>query len=182
MAGGHDGRTAVAQVTGQESSLSPYRRSLFEARSSHNAHYQLVTSTRLRNVSLARGRREAVKSRILCCCLIALAGSAGCSASNSPSPGAAAPVAHVASGKGGRILSMRPVTLRTGQDTWRAVLLADTGAANAAEPGNTALTEFIVRSDDGATLSIVQANTPGFRPGDRVTILQGENTRLAPPS
>ena len=122
-----------------------------------------------------------MKSAILCCCLIALAGSAGCSASNSTTAGQTAPVAHPATGQGGRILSMRPVTLRTGQDNWRAVLLADTGAANAPEPGNT-LTEFIVRSDNGATLSIVQANTPGFRPGDRVTILQGENTSLAPPS
>src|ERR1700693_3986208 len=34
MAGGHGGRVAVAQVTDQESLLSPYRRSLFEARSS----------------------------------------------------------------------------------------------------------------------------------------------------
>src|SRR5579863_8519488 len=34
MAGGHDGRTAVAQVSDQESDLTPYRRSVFEARSS----------------------------------------------------------------------------------------------------------------------------------------------------
>src|SRR5580704_227384 len=34
IAGGHDGRTAVAQVSDQEQRLSPYRRSLFEARSS----------------------------------------------------------------------------------------------------------------------------------------------------
>src|SRR6185437_7021480 len=41
MAGGHDGRTTVAQVTSQESILSPYPSLLFHARSSAtwiNAH------------------------------------------------------------------------------------------------------------------------------------------------
>ncbi len=43
------------------------------------------------------------------------------------------------------------------------------------------LFEFIVRADDGATLSIVQANTASFRTGDRVVILRDDTARLAPP-
>ena len=43
------------------------------------------------------------------------------------------------------------------------------------------LMEFIVRADDGATLSIVQTNEPGFRKGDRVIILRDDRTRLARP-
>jgi outer membrane lipoprotein SlyB len=43
------------------------------------------------------------------------------------------------------------------------------------------LIEIIVRADDGATLSIVQTNDPGFRKGDRVIILRDDQTRLARP-
>ena len=60
----------------------------------------------------------------------------------------------------------------------RAALLAD---GNGYDGGNGSQVEFIVRSDEGATLSIVQANEPGFRKGDRVVILRDDRTRLARP-
>ena len=49
------------------------------------------------------------------------------------------------------------------------------------DDGSRSLVEFIVRVDDGATLSIVQTNEPGFRTGDRVVILRDDRTRLARP-
>jgi outer membrane lipoprotein SlyB len=47
---------------------------------------------------------------------------------------------------------------------------------------NTApLTEFIVRTDDGSTLSIVQANALGLHTGDRVVIQRDNGAHLARP-
>jgi outer membrane lipoprotein SlyB len=40
--------------------------------------------------------------------------------------------------------------------------------------------EFIIRQDDGSTISVVQTNENNFRPGQRVAIIRGERTRLAP--
>jgi outer membrane lipoprotein SlyB len=38
--------------------------------------------------------------------------------------------------------------------------------------------EFIIREDDGQTISVVQTNEDGFRPGDRVVLTRGARTRL----
>ncbi len=83
-----------------------------------------------------------------------------------------------ASGRAGTILSMRTVDRSTPVETIRAALLTDgTGRADDNRP----LVEFIVRADDGATLSIVQTNASGFHQGDRVVILHDDQTRLARP-
>lgn len=74
---------------------------------------------------------------------------------------------------------MRTVSTRYDQAPWRAALLAD-GAAG--EPqGREPLVEFIIRADDGETLSIVQGNEPGFHAGDRVVILRDDRTHLTRP-
>ena len=78
----------------------------------------------------------------------------------------------------GTILSMRPVGPRGSAEPLRAALLADGGEH---DDGGRLSVEFIVRADDGATLSIVQTNEPGFRKGDRVIILRDDRTRLARP-
>ena len=105
--------------------------------------------------------------------LVTLAGIAGCAPANPPK----APV-QPASISAGTILSMRPVGPRGSVEPLRAALLADGGGH---DDGNRSLVEFIVRADDGATLSIVQTNEPGFRKGDRVIILRDDRTRLARP-
>jgi outer membrane lipoprotein SlyB len=65
------------------------------------------------------------------------------------------------------------------RDAWTVALMADAGGGlRGGEP----LAEFIVRADDGATLSIVQANDQGFRMGDRVVIVRAAQTRLARPT
>jgi hypothetical protein len=76
----------------------------------------------------------------------------------------------------GRILSMRPVAAPAAGGLLWAVLLAgsDSSDQGAAE-------EFIVRTDDGTILSIVQSNESGFHAGDRVLILYGGPTRLTWP-
>ena len=77
---------------------------------------------------------------------------------------------------------MRKVVVHDSDNPWRAALLkASAGAAPATADQSTALMEFIVRADDGATLSIVQPNGPGLHAGDRVLIERDSNTHLARP-
>lgn len=73
---------------------------------------------------------------------------------------------------------MRSVNSVAPVEPLRAALLAGGGGH---DEGNRSLMEFIVRVDDGAVLSIVQTNEPGFRKGDRVIILRGDQTRIARP-
>ena len=40
--------------------------------------------------------------------------------------------------------------------------------------------EFIIRVDDGQTISVVQSNENRFVPGQRVAIIRGDHLRLAP--
>jgi hypothetical protein len=105
--------------------------------------------------------------------LVMLAGVAGCAPTNPPKA-----AVQPAPAGAGTILSMRAVSQQAPEEPLRAVLLSD-GVGRS--DGNLSLVEFIVRSDDGATLSIVQTNQPGFRTGDRVIILRGDQTRLARP-
>ena len=115
--------------------------------------------------------------------LFAMASAAGCTATTTPaavSPGSAS---HAVVAKGGTILSMRSVNAQSDTASWRAALLAGAGGSGgAARGGESTLVEFIVRTDDGSTLSVVQANEAGFHSGDRVIILRNDQTRLARPS
>lgn len=43
-----------------------------------------------------------------------------------------------------------------------------------------AAVEFIIRQDDGQTISVVQSNENNFQPGQRVAIIHGPHIRLAP--
>jgi outer membrane lipoprotein SlyB len=105
--------------------------------------------------------------------LATLVGVAGCTAGN-PAKVVVQPTPVGA----GTILSMRAVIPHADAAPLRAELL---GGGGTHDDGDQALVEFIVRADDGATLSIVQTNEPGFRNGDRVIILRDDRTRLARP-
>ena len=74
---------------------------------------------------------------------------------------------------------MRAVAARASQDPLRSAMLPAGASPNY---GVRSLMEFIVRTDDGATLSIVQTNEPGFRTGDRVVIIRDDLTHLARPN
>ncbi len=78
----------------------------------------------------------------------------------------------------GTILSMRSVYSPAAADAMRAALL---GSGSTPEKVSHPLTEFIVRTDDGPMMSIIQTNEPGFHVGDRVIILHRDRTQLAPP-
>ena len=115
-------------------------------------------------------------------CLLALLGIAGCGrAVTNPAASTAATARPVPSSEG-TILSLRAVAVRGERDPWRVALLADaSGAATTADDGNSHLTEFIIRIDSGSTISVVQTNELGFRPGDRVVVLHDGHAHIARP-
>ena len=111
--------------------------------------------------------------------LFVLVGMAGCAQTNRPAVSTQAPPPKVP-GSTGTILSMRNVAEPSGSAQWRTALLTAAVKTSTADGGEAAqLVEFIVRADDGATLSIVQTNRVGLRPGDRVAILHDGGTYLA---
>lgn len=73
---------------------------------------------------------------------------------------------------------MRVANGHVGQEPWLVAFRTSSGATKPAE--SKPMVEFIVRTEDGTTLSIVQANDTDFRLGDRVVILRTNETRLAP--
>jgi hypothetical protein len=77
-------------------------------------------------------------------------------------------------GQRGTILALRVVPDSTGTPV-QALLRRISGTT--LPPG---ATEFIVRTDDGSTLAVVQPTDPALRRGSRVAILRGEQTQLTP--
>jgi outer membrane lipoprotein SlyB len=116
-----------------------------------------------------------------CSCLLAMVVFVGC-AQPATNPVPATATARPIASAEGTILSMRPIAVRSDRAPWRIALIADASAATAiTADGNIELTEFIVRTGDGATISIVQPDAPGFRPGDRIVILRNGPARIARP-
>ncbi|MGH7079870.1 MAG: hypothetical protein ACREFU_17465 [Acetobacteraceae bacterium] len=123
---------------------------------------------------------------------------AGCAAdSNTVAPGAApglAPaVAHAAGEMStGTIIAERAVDAPAGAAATdlRSSILTAIGAVRPAAPGPAAQsgddpetgteTEFIIREDDGGTISVIEGDAARFRRGERVMIIRGPETKLAP--
>jgi len=78
----------------------------------------------------------------------------------------------------GTILAMRPVPTDPLEPT--RVLLSSLGGQNA--QADSAVYEFIVRTESGTTMSIVQPLTNGLHPGEHVSILRGAETRIDTPA
>lgn len=113
--------------------------------------------------------------------LFVLIGMTSCAQTNRPAVNtqASPPAVPVSTGT---ILSMRKVIELSGSEAWRTGLLAAAANTSPANEGYASqLMEFIVRADDGATLSVVQPNKVGLRPGDRVVILYDGRAHLARP-
>ena len=72
---------------------------------------------------------------------------------------------------------------RAGGRDVRASILGAVGASpgNAGGPTATrpAVFEFIIRQDNGQTISVVQTDEGGLRPGERVVVSMGTRTRLS---
>ena len=75
------------------------------------------------------------------------------------------------------ILTIRPVPV--GDPRTAGLLNAGTDRASSGSAEYPGSAEYIVRTDDGATLAIVQAADPGLRPGADVIISRGERATLA---
>ncbi len=118
---------------------------------------------------------------VLCLGLFAVTLMAGC-APSTPVATAPAPASQSVPFSAGTILSMRTVAAPAGSTPWRAALLAAaSGPGGAGNDPSTPLIEFIVRADDGATLSIVQSNNLDLHKGDRVMIRYQPTAQLARP-
>ena len=114
--------------------------------------------------------------------LLALFGIAGCAQAVTQTATPVAATVRPVPASEGTILSLRAVAVRSDRDPWGIALLADaSGAATGVADGSSQLTEFIVRIDGGSTISVVQSNELGFRPGDRVTVLHDGHTHIARP-
>lgn len=110
---------------------------------------------------------------------VTLALVAACAPTRPPAPVASAPSALP--GQYGVILAERPVPA-TGAGDVRGQILARLGDA-VVLPAAAGLPreEFIVRTDDGRTLSVVQDNPQRLRPGERILVGGTEATRLVRP-
>ena len=85
-------------------------------------------------------------------------------------------------GSYGIIVSCRPIAAAAAGGDVRGAILGAVGgpAGNGAGQGAAeAVFEFIVREDNGQTLSVVQTNAAGLRPGERVVLSMGTRTRLS---
>jgi outer membrane lipoprotein SlyB len=110
------------------------------------------------------------------CTLLLLAGCAAHTGQPAPQVQVAPPAAVP-----GTILAMRPVMAEApeparillsglGAGTWGAPAQSSTGGGN--------IFEFIVRTDVGTTISVVQPRANGLHPGERISILRGVQTRI----
>jgi hypothetical protein len=77
-------------------------------------------------------------------------------------------------GDPGIILAMRPV--RADSPEPARILLSGLDAHGAFADGQ--VFEFIVRTESGTTIAIVQPRASGLRPGEHVSILHGTETRI----
>jgi outer membrane lipoprotein SlyB len=134
----------------------------------------------LRYVAVLSIGMETLRYSTLCLGLVVMAAVAGCAPTNQFTP-ASTTTGQPATTRKGTILSMRKVTVPAGQDSWRKLLVGSGDIQRAGDSNAAPLTEFIVRTDDGTTLSIVQANALGLHTGDRVVVLRDTGAHLARP-
>jgi outer membrane lipoprotein SlyB len=108
--------------------------------------------------------------------LAALLGLAGCATPAAPTP--AATELQRPAATYGVVVSRRPIQAPTGNDI-RGSILGAVGNRLPAGTATTAACEFIVREDNGQTVSVVQTDEVGLRPGDRVVLSVGSRAHLS---
>lgn len=145
-----------------------------------NSQQVFETLPDLRYVAVLSTGMETLRYWTLCLGLVMMVAVAGCAPTNQFTPASTA-TGQPATTRNGTILSMRKVPVPAGQDSWRKLLVGSGDMQRASDTNAPPLTEFIVRTDDGTTLSIVQTNSLGLHPGDRVVILRDTGAHLARP-
>ncbi len=102
-------------------------------------------------------------------------GVAGCTPARTDTVGTEPASATTSAPGGGVIASMRPMMVAASD----AILIAlnEGGVARGSRP--TEAVEFIIRADGGRTVSVVQSDAGGFRPGQRVVLTGGARTHVA---
>ena len=153
--------------------------------------------------------RPAISSLVGAMLVVTLLGLAGCAPTNTNTTYGAADIGRTQNVSYGVIVSMRPVIVQSeptgvgtvagavagatagsliGRNDARANVLGAVGGAivggvagtmveHAASTG-TAM-EFIIREDNGNTISVVQTNENNFQPGERIVLTRGARTRIA---
>lgn len=140
--------------------------------------------------------------------LVALLGVSACAPRNTNTTYTGADIGRSAQVSYGVIVSMRPVTIQGGQtgvgtfggaaagatagsfiggDPRMRILGAIGGAivgglAGSAAEGSLSTgqaMEFIIREDNGQTVSVVQTNEESFQPNERIVLTRGARTRIA---
>ncbi|HEY0418206.1 MAG TPA: hypothetical protein VGC80_01670 [Acetobacteraceae bacterium] len=106
-----------------------------------------------------------------------LLGAAACAPASPTAARADADAGRAAGVSPAVIVSMRPIPARA---LYTPVAAAMGGLTLVeSQTGRGTVTEFIIREEGGQTLSVVQGNEEGFRPGERVTLTRGARTRIA---
>ncbi len=118
--------------------------------------------------------RSCIPALRLLAVLLALAGCTA-PAARTPVAAVAAPLPQGGPAGGGTIVAMRP--LASDSPARRSVLAALGVAPGAAADG---AVEFVVRGDDGRPISVMQGDVGDLRAGDRVALIPGHRTRIAP--
>ena len=159
-----------------------------------------------------RGRVIRGRVMMALCLAAPLLPLSACAPSHTNSTYSAGEIGRTAQVSYGVIVSMRPVTVQArnsglgglggaavgatagsfiGRNDVRANILgAVIGGIAGAVAGNAIESsvsqgqamEFIIRQDNGRTVSVVQTNGQGFRVGDRVVLTRGARTHIAPAS
>lgn len=116
-----------------------------------------------------------------------------CAPADRPAPYTAAELARAAPANYGVVVTIRPVPVH-GESTGSApdsgvgpaaggdvrdTILGAMGTTAGPGAGADPAFEFILREDTGQTVSVVQANEEGLRPGERVVLSMGARTRLS---
>jgi outer membrane lipoprotein SlyB len=118
---------------------------------------------------------------------------AACATHHTSTTSASQGIGRVSGALSGTIVAMRPLAAQArnaggasflGASAVRTTILGAigggvAGGAAASQIDDGRAVEFIIRQDDGETVSIVQANEDNFRLGERVAIARGARARLA---
>ncbi len=112
--------------------------------------------------------------------LTVLLGVSACAPGTTTAPPPAA-IRGAAPGIYGVVVSCRPIGAASSGGVRGAILGAIGGPASGGAGQGAAVpdVELIVREDDGQTLSVVQTNAAGLRPGERVVLSMSPRARLS---